>query len=172
MASGDVLDILSDSLTPVNRTSSSRDEILREKVRHFTRIRFRFDFVSRSLEKRSEENDSSTRRNETRSVEFDCSRRSVKKATDFVGRREKRFFFHSESVPIVPTDTKTGGSSYANWMKHSAMKVRPWRWTPFTNSARGSNDTFVLHHWQHKGNDDDPQQEYPFAKFNKVKREK
>ena len=75
----------------------------------------------------------------------------------------------SESVPIVPTDTKSGGSSYANWMKHSAMKVRPWRWTPFTNSARGSNDTFVLYHWQHQGNDDDPPQEYPFAKFNKVK---
>ncbi len=74
----------------------------------------------------------------------------------------------SESVPIVPTDTKTGGNSYTKWIKHSAMKVRPWQWTPFTNSARGSNDTFILYHWQHKPNSDDPQQEYPFAKFNKV----
>ena len=52
------------------------------------------------------------------------------------------------------------------------MKVRPWEWTPFTNSARGSNDTFVLYHWQHKSNPDDPLQEYPFAKFNKVKTKK
>ncbi|CAF2376466.1 unnamed protein product [Rotaria sp. Silwood2] len=72
-----------------------------------------------------------------------------------------------ESVPIVPTDTKSGGNSYAKWIKHSAMKVRSWQWTPFTNSARGSNDTFVLYHWQHKPNADDPPQEYPFAKFNK-----
>jgi hypothetical protein len=49
------------------------------------------------------------------------------------------------------------------------MKVRPWQWTAFTNSARGSNDTFILYHWQHKSNPDDPPQEYPFAKFNKVK---
>jgi hypothetical protein len=74
----------------------------------------------------------------------------------------------SESVPIVPTDTKSGGNSYTKWIKHSAMKVRPWQWTPFTNSARGSNDTFILYHWQHKLNPDEPQQEYPFAKFNKV----
>jgi len=74
----------------------------------------------------------------------------------------------SESVPIVPTDTKSGGNSYARWIKHSAMKVRPWQWTAFTNSARGPNDTFILYHWQHKPNPDDPSQEYPFAKFNKV----
>ena len=48
------------------------------------------------------------------------------------------------------------------------MKVRAWQWTPFTNSARGPNDTFVLYHWQHKPNADEPSQEYPFAKFNKV----
>jgi len=50
------------------------------------------------------------------------------------------------------------------------MKVRPWQWTPFTNSARGPNDTFILYHWQHKPNPDEPQQEYPFAKFNKVQK--
>jgi hypothetical protein len=50
------------------------------------------------------------------------------------------------------------------------MKVRPWQWTAFTNSARGPNDTFILYHWQHKPNPDDPSQEYPFAKFNKVKK--
>jgi hypothetical protein len=77
-------------------------------------------------------------------------------------------FVLRESVPIVPTDTKTGGNSYAKWIKHSAMKVRPWQWTPFNNAARGTNDTFVLYHWQHKSNPDDPSQEYPFAKFNKV----
>ena len=74
----------------------------------------------------------------------------------------------SESVPIVPTDTKSGGNSYARWIKHSAMKVRPWQWTAFTNSARGTNDPFILYHWHHKSNPDDPPQEYPFAKFNKV----
>ncbi|UJR10597.1 hypothetical protein I4U23_014794 [Adineta vaga] len=72
-----------------------------------------------------------------------------------------------ESVPIVPTDTKSGGNSYTKWIKHSAMKVRPWQWTPFTNSARGSNDTFVLYHWQHKIDSNEPTPEYPFAKFNK-----
>lgn len=50
------------------------------------------------------------------------------------------------------------------------MKVRPWQWTPFTNAARGPNDTFILYHWQHKSNPDDPPQEYPFAKFNKVRK--
>lgn len=50
------------------------------------------------------------------------------------------------------------------------MKVRPWQWTPFTNSARGPNDTFILYHWQHKLQPDEPQPEYPFAKFNKVKK--
>jgi hypothetical protein len=49
------------------------------------------------------------------------------------------------------------------------MKVRPWEWTPFTNSARGPNDTFILYHWQHKSDPNDPTPEYPFAKFNKVK---
>ena len=78
-----------------------------------------------------------------------------------------RFVF-SESVPIVPTDTKSGGNSYARWIKHSSMTVRPWQWTPFTNSARGPNDTFVLYHWQHKLGPNEPAPEYPFAKFNKV----
>ncbi|CAF0876785.1 unnamed protein product [Adineta ricciae] len=72
-----------------------------------------------------------------------------------------------ESVPIVPTDTKSGGNSYARWIKHSSMTVRPWQWTPFTNSARGPNDTFVLYHWQHKLDPNEPAPEYPFAKFNK-----
>lgn len=48
------------------------------------------------------------------------------------------------------------------------MKVRPWEWAPFTNVARGPDDTFTLYHWQHKRNEDDPTQEYAFAKFNKV----
>jgi len=52
------------------------------------------------------------------------------------------------------------------------MKVRPWQWTQFTNSARGSNDTFILYHWQHKLNPDEPQPEYQFAKFNKVIKKK
>jgi hypothetical protein len=50
------------------------------------------------------------------------------------------------------------------------MKVRPWQWTPFTNSARGPNHTFIPYHWQHKPHRDEPQQEYPFAKFNKVRK--
>src|SRR5690349_15536988 len=94
-----------------------------------------------------------------------------------IGKSNTNLFFFfkilfSESVPIVPTDTKSGGNSYAKWIKHSSMKVRPWQWTAFTNSARGPNDTFILYHWQHKPNPDDPPQEYPFAKFNKVKKRK
>ena len=84
-----------------------------------------------------------------------------------INKNNRRFVF-SESVPIVPTDTKSGGNSYARWIKHSSMTVRPWQWTPFTNSARGPNDTFVLYHWQHKLDQNEPAPEYPFAKFNKV----
>jgi len=100
-------------------------------------------------------------------MEFNRSRRSVNQLKK-TSTKNLNLLIFSESVPIVPTDTKSGGNSYTKWIKHSAMKVRPWQWTAFTNSARGSNDTFILYHWQHKSNPDEPQQEYPFAKFNKV----
>jgi hypothetical protein len=35
MANADVLDILSDTLTPTNRASANKDEIIREKVMIF-----------------------------------------------------------------------------------------------------------------------------------------
>ncbi|CAF1264732.1 unnamed protein product [Adineta steineri] len=130
MANADVLDILSDTLTPTNRGSANKDEIIREKKKGPKK---------------------SIRRPE-----------GMKREVWSLIAPDDR-----ESVPIVPTDTKSGGNSYARWIKHSAMKVRPWQWTPFNNSARGPNDTFILYHWQHKTDPNDPQQEYAFAKFNK-----
>ncbi|CAF1124891.1 unnamed protein product [Didymodactylos carnosus] len=67
-----------------------------------------------------------------------------------------------ESVPLVPTDTMHGGNTYANWMKHSSMKVRSWQWISFNNPSR--TDNLQLSHWQRTA---DQHQEYPFAKFNK-----
>jgi hypothetical protein len=63
MANADVLDILSDTLTPPNRGSANKDEIIREKV-----MIFFFPSIensSFSLEKRSEKKYSSTGRYET-----------------------------------------------------------------------------------------------------------
>ena len=63
MANADVLDILSDTLTPVNRASANKDEIIREKVLHF--LTLLYHHIARFiLEKRSEEKYSSTRGNE------------------------------------------------------------------------------------------------------------
>lgn len=42
-------------------------------------------------------------------------------------------------------------------------KVRPWKWTPFTNPAR--RDNAVFYHWRRAA---DECKEYPFAQFNKV----
>ena len=41
-------------------------------------------------------------------------------------------------------------------------KVRPWKWSPFTNPAR--RDALVLYHWRRVA---DEGKDYAFAKFNK-----
>lgn len=46
MANSDVLDILSDTLTPVSRPSANKDEIIREKVCEKTRHRCHLFFSS------------------------------------------------------------------------------------------------------------------------------
>jgi len=55
MANTDVLDILSDTLTPTNRTSTNKDEIIREKVRQKwikSVINFRFNFNRKKAQRR------------------------------------------------------------------------------------------------------------------------
>ncbi|CAF1219351.1 unnamed protein product [Rotaria sordida] len=119
MANADVLDILSDAITPTNRGSANKDEIIREKKKGPKKNIRRPEGMKREV-------------------------------WSLIAQDDR------ESVPIVPTVTKSGGNSYAKWIKHSSMKVRSWQWTPFTNSARSTNDTFILYHWQHKLNIDEP----------------
>ncbi len=64
MANADVLDILSDTLTPPNRGSANKDEIIREKVYFFILQSIEILFFI-LLEKRSKKEYSSTRRYET-----------------------------------------------------------------------------------------------------------
>uniref|UniRef100_A0A023EXH5 DNA methyltransferase 1-associated protein 1 n=1 Tax=Triatoma infestans TaxID=30076 RepID=A0A023EXH5_TRIIF len=62
--------------------------------------------------------------------------------------------------PLFPTDT---GQGYKNTKANLSMKnVRPWKWMPFTNTAR--TDNAVFHHWRRVS---DEGKEYPFARFNK-----
>ncbi|CAF1130364.1 unnamed protein product [Rotaria sordida] len=119
MANAEVLDILSDAITPKNRGSANKDEIIREKKKGPKKNIRRPEGMKREV-------------------------------WSLIAQDDR------ESVPIVPTVTKSGGNSYAKWIKHSSMKVRSWQWTPFTNSARSTNDTFILYHWQHKLNIDEP----------------
>lgn len=56
------------------------------------------------------------------------------------------------------------GQGYKNTKANLSMKsVRPWKWMPFTNTAR--SDNAVFHHWRRVS---DEGKEYPFARFNKV----
>ncbi|XP_025601971.1 DNA methyltransferase 1-associated protein 1 isoform X2 [Athalia rosae] len=67
---------------------------------------------------------------------------------------------NNEVPPLFPTDT---GKGYKQTKAKLGMrKVRPWKWTPFTNPAR--TDGAVFHHWRRVA---DAGKEYPFAKFNK-----
>lgn len=62
--------------------------------------------------------------------------------------------------PLLPTDT---GIGYKHEKAKLGMrKVRPWKWTPFTNPAR--RDNAVFYHWRRAA---DECKEYPFAQFNK-----
>jgi hypothetical protein len=67
MANVDVLDILSDTLTPVNRTSTNKDEIIRDKVLSSIVHLFVGRIVQCAFcsEERPEESRSSARRHET-----------------------------------------------------------------------------------------------------------
>ncbi|XP_046751997.1 DNA methyltransferase 1-associated protein 1 [Diprion similis] len=67
---------------------------------------------------------------------------------------------NNDVPPLFPTDT---GKGYKQTKAKLGMrKVRPWKWTPFTNPAR--TDGAVFHHWRRVA---DAGKEYPFAKFNK-----
>ena len=68
---------------------------------------------------------------------------------------------NNDVPPIYPTDTGTGYKQAR--AKLGMRKVRPWKWTPFTNPAR--TDGAVFHHWRRVA---DGNKEYPFARFNKV----
>ena len=79
-----------------------------------------------------------------------------------------------DAPPIIPTDTVAGGGlDYKSYKQTKAKlgmrKVRPWRWTPFSNPAR--KDGLVLCHWRRKNPgseaNDQINKEYPFAKFNR-----
>jgi len=65
-----------------------------------------------------------------------------------------------DAPPIIPTDAHQGYKQ--NKAKIGQSKVRPWKWTPFTNPAR--KDGAVFHHWRRVA---DEGLEYPFARFNK-----
>lgn len=67
---------------------------------------------------------------------------------------------NNDVPPMFPTDT---GKGYKQARAKLGMKkVRPWKWTPFTNPAR--TDGAIFHHWRRVA---DAGKEYPFAKFNK-----
>jgi DNA methyltransferase 1-associated protein 1 len=62
---------------------------------------------------------------------------------------------------LIPTDT---GSGYRQPKARLGRKhVRPWKWMPFTNSAR--QDGLVLSHWRRTTEEG---KDYPFARFNKT----
>lgn len=67
---------------------------------------------------------------------------------------------NNDVPPLFPTDTGKGYKQVK--AKLGMRKVRPWKWTPFTNPAR--SDGAVFHHWRRVA---DVGKEYPFAKFNK-----
>lgn len=67
---------------------------------------------------------------------------------------------NNDVPPLFPTDTAKGYKQVR--AKLGMKKVRPWKWTPFTNPAR--TDGAVFHHWRRVA---DAGKEYPFAKFNK-----
>ena len=67
---------------------------------------------------------------------------------------------NNDVPPLFPTDT---GKGYSKVKAKLGMKrVRPWKWTPFTNPAR--SDKAIFHHWRRVA---DAGIEYPFAQFNR-----
>ncbi|XP_023248018.1 DNA methyltransferase 1-associated protein 1 [Copidosoma floridanum] len=67
---------------------------------------------------------------------------------------------NNDVPPIFSSDTSKGYKPTK--AKLGMKKVRPWKWTPFTNPAR--TDAAIFHHWRRLA---DVGTEYPFARFNK-----
>ncbi|KAJ8346157.1 hypothetical protein SKAU_G00303500 [Synaphobranchus kaupii] len=66
-----------------------------------------------------------------------------------------------DAPPLLPSDTTQGYRTAK--AKLGCKKVRPWKWMPFTNSAR--RDGVVLYHWRlltEEGKD------YAWSKYNKT----
>ncbi|CAH8596563.1 unnamed protein product [Dicrocoelium dendriticum] len=65
--------------------------------------------------------------------------------------------------PLIPTDDSV------KYRQPKAVigvgRVRRWQWTPFTNPAR--EDGLLLYHWRREKPSSEPEQEYPFARYNK-----
>ncbi|KAI1883134.1 hypothetical protein AGOR_G00242100 [Albula goreensis] len=95
--------------------------------------------------------------------------KKAKKSTDAYKRpqgmpREVYALLYSDkkdAPPLLPSDTTQGYRTAK--AKLGCKKVRPWKWMPFTNSAR--RDGIVLYHWRlvtEEGKD------YPWSKYNKT----
>ncbi|CAG5864587.1 unnamed protein product [Menidia menidia] len=66
-----------------------------------------------------------------------------------------------DAPPLLPSDTTQGYRTVK--AKLGCKKVRPWKWTPFTNPAR--RDGAIFHHWRRVAEEG---KDYPFARFNKT----
>ncbi|TGZ71781.1 hypothetical protein CRM22_002479 [Opisthorchis felineus] len=70
---------------------------------------------------------------------------------------------NNELPPLMPTDDSI------KYRQPKAVigvgRVRRWHWTPFTNPAR--QDGLVLYHWRRERPEGEPEEEYPFARYNK-----
>jgi DNA methyltransferase 1-associated protein 1 len=66
-----------------------------------------------------------------------------------------------DQPPLIPTQEPKIYKHPKAKLRHG---VRKWHWIGFKNPARG--DTATFYHWRCVN--DDPNKEYPFAKFNKV----
>lgn len=68
-----------------------------------------------------------------------------------------------DAPPLLPSDTTQGYRTVK--AKLGSKKVRPWKWMPFTNPAR--KDGAMFYHWRRAAEEG---KDYPFARFNKVRR--
>lgn len=66
-----------------------------------------------------------------------------------------------DQPPLIPTEEP---KIYKHPKARLRYGVRKWHWTPFKSPAR--QDSAVFYHWRCVN--DDPNKDYPFAKFNKV----
>ncbi|XP_019858517.1 PREDICTED: DNA methyltransferase 1-associated protein 1-like [Amphimedon queenslandica] len=93
--------------------------------------------------------------------------KKTKKSTDVGLRRPSgmnrevyALLYSDHSTSLIPTDS---GSGYRHPKARLGRKhVRPWKWMPFTNSAR--EDELVLYHWRRTTEEG---KDYPFVQFNK-----